>query len=208
MRHKRKIENRHAHQPEVAVVDFGGAVHIHRNVPCIELPLRTRQFAGSDRALAHQIVVGPVFLDNFSGKGKRIGRGQHVARLPQPQSHRSDYAIERPGFRADIVGAVAGLDVLVVRTAVERDVALQFAISGVRVVCDLIRIQGVSAIVNFHLSTQVVDRSILLLLHRPDRNLFLRLARRGQRLAGYYPRSEKQMTDECCRDKDSRAGDH
>src|SRR5208283_649903 len=78
MRHKRKIEHRYAHQPEVAVVNFGAAVHIHRNAPGVKAPLRTRQFAGGDRALAHQIVIGPVFFDNFSGKGKRIGGGKYV----------------------------------------------------------------------------------------------------------------------------------
>ena len=130
---------------------------------------------------AHQIVVGPVFLDNFSGKGKRIGGGKHVARLPQPESHRSNHAIESSGFRADIVSAVTGLDVLVVRAAVQHDVALQFAISRVCLVRDLIRVQDVSAIVNFHSAPQVVDGPILLLFHRPDRNLFFRLAGRGCR---------------------------
>src|ERR1035441_6231323 len=35
-RHKRKIEHRHAHQPEIAVVEFGGAVHIYHNAPPAE----------------------------------------------------------------------------------------------------------------------------------------------------------------------------
>src|SRR5260370_22823976 len=232
MRYKWKIEHRNAHQPEVAVVDFGAAVHLHGNAPRVELPLRMRQFACGDRSLAYQIAVGPVLLDNFSGKGKRIGGGKQVAGFAQPQSHSPDHAVERSRFRAKIVSAVTGLDVLVVRAAVQRDVALQFAVSRIRVVGDLIRAQDVSAIVNFHLAPQVVDRPILLLLHRPDRNLFFglrlvgrggrrsrghnrglgrsgdRRGGRGQRLAGYYPGSEKQMTDPGGRDKDSRADVH
>ncbi len=175
-------------------------------------------------------MVGPLFLDNFSGKGKWIGRGQHVTRLPQPESHRSNHAIKGSGGRADVVSAVTGFDVFVVRAAVQDDVALQFAGSRVRVVGDLIRVQDVSSIVNFYFAPKVVDGPILLLLHRLDRNLFFRLAGgrrrssrcrsregfgsrdrrsvRGQRLAGYYPGSEKQMTDPCGRDKDSRADDH
>ena len=229
-RHKRKIEYRQTHQPEVAVVDFGGAVHIHRDAPRVELPFRTRQFAGGDRSLPHQVMVWPVSLHNFPGKGKRIGRGQHVAGIPHPKSYRSDCAVENSRFRADIVRAVTGLDVLVVRTTVQRDVALEFAVSGVRVVGDLIRVQDVIAIVDFRLAPQVINGPIFFLLHRPDRDLFFRLpgrrcrrnrgrrrsilgsrnrrCGRGQRLAGYYPVSEKQMTDQCDRDKDSRAGDH
>ncbi len=80
--------------------------------------------------------------------------------------------MESSGFRADIVNAVTRLDVLVVRAAVQHDVALQFAVSRIRVVRDLIRVQDVSAVVNFHPAPQVVDGPILLLFHRPDRNLF------------------------------------
>ena len=76
---------------------------------------------------------------------------------------------------------MTGLDVLVVRAAVQHDVALQFGISHVRVVRDLIRVQDVGAIVNFHSAPQVVEGPILLLLHSPDRDFFCRLAGRGCR---------------------------
>jgi hypothetical protein len=60
----------------------------------------------------------------------------------------------------------------------------------------------------------VVDGPVLFLLHRADRNLLFGLIGevgrfgQGQRLAGNYPGSEKQMTDEYGRDKDSIAEDH
>src|SRR4029077_14800687 len=153
-------------------------------------------------------------LDSFSGKGKWIGGGENVPGFPQPKSHGSNHTIESSGFGADIVSAVTGLDVLIVRAAVQHNVALQIAVSRVRVVRDLIRIQDVRAIVNLHSAPQVVDRTILLLFPRPDRNLFFRVAGRGwrhgrgirgrrdrrggrgQRLAGYYSRGGGQMTDQ------------
>src|SRR5260370_16803587 len=164
MRYQRNIDPRNAHQPEGAVVDFGAAVLLHGNAPRVELPLRMRQSECGDRSLAYQIAVGPVLLDNFTGKGKRIGGGKHVAGFAQPQSHSPDHAVERSRFRADIVSAVTGLDVLVVRAAVQRDVALQFAVSRIRVVGALIRAQDVSALVTFHLSPQLSAPPTLLLL--------------------------------------------
>src|SRR5208282_3648248 len=227
--HKRKIEDGHAHQLEAAVVKLGGAVDINLDVPRLEQPLRTRQAAGGDRPLAHHIVVGPVFLDDFSREGKRIGRGHRVAGGTHAKTHRSNRAVEGSNLGADIVDAVTGLDVLVVWAAVQHHVAVFFAVSRVRVVGDLIRAQDVSAIVDFGLAAQVVNGTIFFLVDRPNRNRFFdsadrfrrkrrcrrvaftiryRSGGRGQRLAGYYRGCEKQMTDHSGRDKDSRAGGH
>src|ERR1017187_3609219 len=183
------------------------------------------QFAGSDRSLAHQVVVGALLLDNFSGEGEGIGSGQDIAGLAQAQSNGSDHAIEYAGFGANVVSAMAGLDVLVVGTAVENDVALEFSVPGVGVVGDLIGVEDVGAVVNLDRAAQVIDGPIFLLLHGADGDLFFGLGGglgrgrqrrrgrllgngdgwggRGQGLAGYYPRSEKQMTDPGGRDNDS-----
>ena len=179
MGHIRKIQYRYAPQPKIAVVDFGGAIHIHPNAFRVEQPFRMRQFAGSDGALAHQIVVRPVLLDDFPGEGKRIGGGKRVARLRHPQADGSDYAIERSNLSADIVCTVTSFDVLVIRTAIEHDVAFGFAISRVCVVGDFIRMQDVVAIVNFCRTAQVIDRAVFLLLQSPNRDLFFGLAGRG-----------------------------
>src|SRR5208282_3345491 len=172
----REIEDGHAHQLEAAVVELGGAVDIDLDVPGLEQPLGMRHLAGGDRSLAHHIVVGPVFLDNFSGKGKRIGCGQRVAGSPHPKTHRSNRAVEGPNLGADIVDAVTGLYVLVVRAAVEHNVAVLFTISRVRVVGDLIRAQDVIAIIDFGFAAQVVNGAMFFLMDRPNRNRFFNLA--------------------------------
>src|ERR1700675_1484684 len=97
--------------------------------------------------------------------------------------------------------------------------AFQFTVAGVGVISHFVRSQDVSAIVNFTLTTKVIDDPNLLLLHGANSDIFLplgggrrgrsrRAGIRGQRLAGYYPGREKKMTDKGGRDKDSRAGDH
>jgi hypothetical protein len=233
MSYVRKIQHRDAHEAKVTFVDFGGAIDIHRDALGVEEPFGMGQVAGGDRSLAHHVVVGALLLDNFSGEGEGIGGGQDIAGLAQAQSNGSDHAIEYAGFGANVVSAMAGLDVLVVGTAVENDVALEFSVPGVGVVGDLIGVEDVGAVVNLDRAAQVIDGPIFLLLHGADGDLFFgfggglgrglsggrqwRRGRllgngdcggRGQGLAGYYPRSEKQMTDPGGRDNDSRAGDH
>jgi len=90
----------------------------------------------------------------------------------------------------------------------------------------LIGAQDVGAIVDLRVAPQVIDGSFFFLFDRSHGNRDLGLAGRGgwqsgsgcgstigsggegQRLAGYYRGSEKQMTDPGGRDKDSRAADH
>src|SRR5208282_29299 len=172
----REIEDGHAHQLEAAVVELGGAVDIDLDVPGLEQPLGMRHLAGGDRSLTHHIVVGPVFLDNFPGKGKRIGCGQRVAGSPHPKTHRSNRAVEGPNLGADIVDAVTGFYVLVVRAAVEHNVAVLFTISRVRVIGDLVGAQNVGAVVDFGFAAQVVNGAMFFLMDRSNRNRFFNLA--------------------------------
>jgi hypothetical protein len=76
---------------------------------------------------------------------------------------------------------MAGLDVLIVRAAIEHDVALRFAVSCIRVVGDSIGMEDVIAVVNHRLAPKVVNRSFLLLFHRGPRNFFFYLAGGGWR---------------------------
>src|SRR5271166_5033912 len=170
--YKREIKHRQTHDAEVAVVDFGGAVDIHLNALGIEVPLGMGQFAGGDRSLTYQVVVGSLFFDDFSSEGKRIGGGQDIAGFAQPQSYGSNHAVECPNLGADIVSAMAGFHVLVVGAAIQNDVTLQFAIPGIGVVSDLIRVEDIGAIVNLDCASQMVDRAIFLLLHGADGDLF------------------------------------
>ena len=71
-----KIKNRNAFNAESAAVDFRVAADFHLNLVRIELPFRARQFAGGDRSVVDQVVVGPGLLHHFAGKGEGVGRGQ------------------------------------------------------------------------------------------------------------------------------------
>ena len=181
-----------------------------------------RQIAGGNRSLAHQIVFGAVLFDNFSGEGEWILAGEDVPGIAHAKSDGPDHAIKGTDLGADVVGAVTGFDVLVVGAAVEHDVAFEFAVSRVGVIGDLIGAQDVGAIVDLRVAPQVIDGSFFFLFDRSHGNRDLGLAGRGgwqsgsgcgstigsggegQRLAGYYRGSEKQMTDPGGRDKDSR----
>ena len=158
-----------------------------------------RQFAGRNRALLYQVVIGSVFLDNFSGKSKRIGRGQHVTRLPQVliPPFRSRYRT----FRFPCGCCTCRGWPRRARRKGRRPtrLALQFAISCVRVVGDLIGVQDVSSISNFDFATQMVDGPILLLLNRPDRDFFLCSGWRGGVGAGGQQVSHLQRDRRCGR---------
>ena len=122
--HIGKIKYRHSHQAERAVVNLRRAVHIHGDFARVELPLRTRQMAGRHCALAHQVMLGPMLLDDFSGECKRIGGRQHIARPAAFEANGSRYVVKCPNLRLDVVTAVASLHVLIVGTAIEHHVPL------------------------------------------------------------------------------------
>jgi len=174
-------------------------------------------------------VVGAVLLDDFSGEGKRILSREDVAGFAHLQSDGSDDAVEGSNLGANVVSAMTGLDVFIVGAAIEDDVAFEFAVAGIGVVSHLIGVKDVVAVVNFGFAAEVVDGAIFFLLDGANGHGLFNLAdcfrqKRGRRrsgfssgylgsgggkgLAGYYGGSEKQMTDPCGRDKDSRAGDH
>ena len=90
----------------------------------MELPLGMRQFAGGDRAVIDEIMIGAGLLDDFPGEGKGSGRGEHhgLAAVIAHSGGGGD-VVEAPRLSGQVVGAVAGLEVVVIGTAVESEVS-------------------------------------------------------------------------------------
>lgn len=170
-----KIKNGQAHQAEIAVINLGGAVHIDGDLAGVELPLGMRQLTSGDRALANEIVVRAVLFDDLAGEEEGIGRAENIARATAAKSHRADDVIKSADFGAEVVGTVAGLKMLVVRAAIEDDVALQFAVASGGVVGHLVGLQKVAAEIDLGFAAQMVDGAGFFLLGGANRNFFLLL---------------------------------
>ena len=71
---------------------------------------------------------------------------------------------EASSFSSDVVGSMSGLDVLIIRSAIEHDVAIRGGVAGVGVVIDRIGIEDVGAVVNLRLAAQFEYRPVFFLL--------------------------------------------
>src|SRR5262249_50029984 len=106
---------------------------------------------------------------------------------------------------------------LVIRAAVQHHVAFELGIAAVGLVGDFIGVQDIGTVVNLRLAAKFVCCALSLLLNGTNGDFLLGEARgrssdgrgkrrqRGRGLAGYYRRSEKEMTKRKGRDNDSVA---
>ena len=133
---KWKIKNRNALDTKRAVVDGGVSAHFHDDLVRVELPLGTRQLARGDGSVVNQVVVGPGLLHHSAGKGKRILGGQDHPLPAQLHARRPYDMFEAPRFGPDVVGGMRSLDMLVVQSAIEHNVAVRDRLSGVGVIVD------------------------------------------------------------------------
>src|SRR5439155_14957231 len=131
-----------------------------------------RQFASGDGAVVDQVVIG-AGLDYFlAGERKRIRRGKNRTLPSQPHARRADDIIKRSTFGAHVVDAVAGLDVFVVGSTIEYDVAVHGGVPGFGVVGDVVGVEDVGSVMNFSFAVKLEDRTVFLLLQRADGNFF------------------------------------
>jgi len=79
-------------------------------------------------------------------------------------------------FRPNVVGSVAGLDVLVVRAAVEDGAAFQIGGAGVGVVGNLVCLKNEVTEIDLDLAPEVIHGALLLLFDGADGDLFVQLA--------------------------------
>src|ERR1700693_623767 len=108
-------------QQKIAVVNLGIAANIHNYLARVELPLGMRQLAGRNSAVVDQVVIGTGFLDNAAGKRKGGGRGQDRPVAAKAQPRCPGYIVEASCFQLEIIGAVRRANVIVIGTAVERE---------------------------------------------------------------------------------------
>src|SRR5712691_2448307 len=86
-------------------------------------------------------------------------------------SNRAYHVIQLTGLFIHVVLCAAGLDVLVVGTAIQHHVALQGDVGSVGVVSSFVSVKLQVAIVDLHLPTQLPARAVLLLLPSLDRDV-------------------------------------
>ncbi len=151
------------------MVDGGVAADVDAYFARIVFPFGMRQFAGGDGAVIHQVMFGGGFFHDLAGEAEGRGRGQHHAVAGKANSGSADDIVEDAGFGNQIVGAMAGPDVVVVGTAIEPEVPVRGGVAGVGVISDLVRAQDVAAIVNFAVAVQLVDGADHFLLDGANR---------------------------------------
>ena len=71
---------------------------------------------------------------------------------------------EASSFSSDVVGSMSGFDVLIIRPAIEHDVAIRGGVAGIGVVIDRIGIEDVGAVVNLGLAAQLEYGPVFFLL--------------------------------------------
>src|ERR1700676_4620220 len=119
----REVENWESVQNKCAVVDGGVAAHVHDDFVSLKLPLGLRKFAGSDGAVINQVMIGAGLFHDFAGEGKRGGRGQQGAATVEAKTRGGGHVVEASGLGRQIVGSIAGSQVVIVRATIERKVS-------------------------------------------------------------------------------------
>src|SRR5258707_2455098 len=130
----------------------------------LKLPVGMRQFTGGDSAVINQIVVGTGLLHCFSGESERRGRGQDYSVAAKAKSCSGSNVVKTSSLGRQVIGSMAGLDVVVVRAAVEGKLAGGSGLAAVGVVSDFVSPQDVCPIVDFGVAVQLVDVAVFFLL--------------------------------------------
>ncbi|PYX82288.1 MAG: hypothetical protein DMG70_15835 [Acidobacteria bacterium] len=75
--------------------------------------------------MVHDVMVGTRFLDHLAGESRRVGGGQEGAMLVRGCSDHTHHVVKAADFCVYVVGPMAGLNALMVRTTIENDMALE-----------------------------------------------------------------------------------
>src|ERR1700743_2563122 len=120
-----------------------------------EQPLRPGQLATRNRAVIDQVMVGSSLVHDFGAARKRTGARAYHARGSQVHFGRAYHMLKVSGLAAPVVSGVCGLDVFIIRTAVEHHVSIGMSDTSIGVVCGLVTVQDVASVVNFGLAAQL-----------------------------------------------------
>ncbi len=176
-----KVEDRHPEEPEVAVIHPRLFADIDRDLLRVECPLRLGQFATGHHAVGNDVAAA-VFLHHVPGKEERVRRRQHHVAAAEVRARRAFHVVEAPRLRVDVDRPVRRLEVLVMRPAVERQVAGSRQLARFRVVRDFVRPHLELAERDYHPALEAVhvarffleaagrrlDRDFLALFPRPS----------------------------------------
>src|ERR1700730_10465352 len=116
-----KVKDRESMQYKLAVVDAGISSHIHNHFVGLEPPFGMRKFAGGDGAVVHQVVIRARLLHDFAGESEGSGRGKHHAVATETEARRRAHVEKAPALGCQVVGSVAGPNVVVVGAAVKSE---------------------------------------------------------------------------------------
>src|SRR5580704_6081967 len=104
-------------------------------------------FAGRNGAVVDEVMMAADFVYSFSSEGERRVGGENRTVGAKTDAGRAGYVIERSGFEVEVVGAVRGANVIVVRAAVEREVAGRRGFVGVGVERGFVGFQNIGFVI-------------------------------------------------------------
>ena len=173
---KRKVEDRNPPQQKVAVVNAGIPAYIHDHLARLKYPVRMGQFASRNRPVVDHVMLRAGLLDALSGKRKGSGRCQDQAISLQPQPRRSPDVVEPARLGGQVVGSMAGFDMVIVRASVQRYVTRCGGFTTVGVIGDFIGPEDVGPVVDLGVAAKFVDVSLFFLLDGTNQRSIVELS--------------------------------
>ena len=155
-------EDGHVQQAERGVVGTS-ALGVQREVPGEQLPVRPRQQAGGHLAVVDVVGLRAGFDHHATREQEWVRRVVTGAPSGAVNTDRATDVIEAAGLGIQVVGAAGGLDVLVVVSAGEKEVAVRSELRCSGVVAYAVCADGVSAIRYDDLAVERIDVAVALL---------------------------------------------
>src|ERR1700749_1468771 len=119
----REVEDRDAVKPERTAMDRCVSADVDDYHARTKHPVRARQFAGRNRTVVDEVVIGSILLDRLPGESERSSRSEDHGFSLEAQPSGADHVIESSSLGRQVIGSVAGFYVVVVGAAIEREMA-------------------------------------------------------------------------------------
>src|ERR1700722_6829779 len=113
-------------------------------------------------------MVGTGLLHHLSREGEGSARSQHHAMAAEAQTGRAGGVVEAASFRRQIIGAMAGFDVVVVGSAIECEMASSGRLSAVGIVGHFVGTKNIAAVMDLGVVVQFVNVAVFFLLNGTD----------------------------------------
>ena len=165
---KREVEHGHSMHPKTAVVHARVPSDLDGDAICVKFPIGLRQLASSHGSAVNHVASGPAFLHQLAREGERIRRDQFDIASPGLQPGGPVHVVEVSELCLDVIQATGGLNMLVIRAALEDDVPFRRGRSAFRVIRHLIRRQNPRPVEDFGVPVQFVNDAVFLQLGRAN----------------------------------------